>query len=110
MRDAYVKVDALAEFLGPRHRGRHGHGQRCAGRSHGCVTTPIYDNDGLVLVEHGDGDATAGPGRDWLGGATDTVTRSFVYVRDGTGRGLDQVVDGVTWSAVAAVTARPQAD
>ncbi|MCB0071338.1 MAG: hypothetical protein KDE20_07765 [Caldilineaceae bacterium] len=105
LRDAYVKVDAQAEFP-LAHATVEGTAMVNGAldvQARAGVTTPMYDNDGLVLVES-DGDAATqrlARARDWAGGATDTVTRSFVYVRDGTGRGLDHVVDGVTWSAVA---------
>lgn len=73
------------------------------------ITTPLYDNDGLVLVESDGDDARQRLAyvRTLADGAGNTMTRSYVYVRDASGDGLGWVRDGAAggWKALAGASA-----
>lgn len=96
--DAYVQIDAVAEFP-MAHATVEGSAMVNGAldvQARAGVTTPIYDNDELVLVE-GDGDGATqrlARVRNWADGAAYTATRSFIYVREGAGHGLNALADG----------------
>ena len=101
--DAYVQMDAEATV--PAVHATMAGSARLEGdldvRATASVTTPIYDNGELVLVEQ-DGDGARQRltrVRSLADGAGNTMTRSYVFVRDTSAGGLNWVGDsaGSTW-------------